>query len=134
MNNNLTYYWLDKNHFGKVRFSKDFAKIEKGFVHVADTNLNNGNDSIRVSTVILSFDHAALPDAAAGDGISNIPQLFETIIFSNGPDYNYMFRYPTFKSALDHHEKIVQAILSDLPIPDFFLDTWVQDYAEQFNV
>ena len=45
MNNNLTYYWLDKNHFGKVRFSKDFAKIEKGFVHVADTNLNNGNDS-----------------------------------------------------------------------------------------
>lgn len=125
--NHLVYYWLDKNHFGKVRFGnyEDFAKAENGFIHVADTTLN-GDGSTRVSTVILFFDHS---------GFLKIPQLFETMIFSNSPDYDYMFRYPTFKSALDHHKKIVQAILSDLPIPDFILqDTWVQDYAEQFNV
>ena len=56
-------------------------------------------ETFTVSTIFLVFDHSIL---------SEVPVLFETMVFEDGKDYNYTTRYSTYEDArIGHYSTIV---------------------------
>lgn len=56
----------------------------------------------RISTVFLGVDH--------GNGLSNTPVLYETMVFGNWLDTDLMYRYGTRRAALEGHISVADEV------------------------
>lgn len=73
--------------------------------HVVASTINGA----LISTVFLGIDHNWLKGGT--------PQLFETMIFEDGPLDGRQWRYATYEEAEDMHGKIVAALQAGTPLP-----------------
>lgn len=62
-------------------------------------------DDIFVSTVFLGLDHA---------WNSNVPVLWETMIFGGEHDQSYQERYTSYEDALEGHQKALEVVIKSL--------------------
>ena len=96
-------YLLDENNVPYEVSLEDYAKgITPDIKRVA---LDYVDNSIKISTVFLGWDHSFLDESA--------PILFETMVF--GGEYNdFQRRYSTYNEALLGHHEAVKMVKQSL--------------------
>lgn len=72
--------------------------------------LTSDGDLLWVSTVWLGLNHNYFRDGP--------PLIFETMVFQEGMDDEYLQRYPTEESALEGHRFVVHALKEGLSLYD----------------
>lgn len=96
-------YLLDENNVPYEVTLEDYAKgITPDIKRVA---LDYVNDSIKISTVFLGWDHSFMEESA--------PILFETMIFGGEFD-DFQRRYTTYNEALQGHTEAVEMVKQSL--------------------
>ena len=96
-------YLLDENNVPYEVTLEDYAKgITPDIKRVA---LDYVNDSIKISTVFLGWDHSFMEEST--------PILFETMVF--GGEYDeFQRRYTTYNEALQGHNEAVEMVKQSL--------------------
>jgi hypothetical protein len=99
------WYILDNNHKpvpADVMVAAKWREDNPNIKRVAYDELKDLNgDDVRISTVFLGLDHA---------WDSDIPTLWETMIFGGENDQAYQERYTSYEQAIEGHQKAINFI------------------------
>lgn len=95
-------YLLDENN---VPYEVTMEEYSKRIHDIKRVALDYVNDSIKISTVFLGWDHSFLDESE--------PILFETMIFGGEYD-DFQRRYTTYNEALQGHNEAVEMVKQSL--------------------
>lgn len=96
------YYKLDENKNVIPSSLEEWSnfienRLPTNYLHVGDDTV----DGKRVSTVFIGICHNFNPD-------SNVPIVFETMVFEDYGSSIYQERYSTYKEAEDGHKRAIE--------------------------